>query len=86
MIVEEEAEQMAKPRRYNPRNAAKRSFKDFVRNNNLRMGEISEDLDEIMPLTDYVLVKSEKVVKRAKIIKNQRIESQNTSEIVEARG
>jgi hypothetical protein len=70
MIVEEEVEQTTKPRRYNPRNAAKRSFKDFVRNDNLRIGEISEDLNEIMPLTDYVLVKSEKVVKRAKIIKN----------------
>jgi hypothetical protein len=49
---------------------AKYLFKDFIRNNNLRIGEISEDLNKIMPLTNYVLAKSEKVIKRAKIIKN----------------
>jgi hypothetical protein len=35
-----------------------------------------EDIDEVMQLTNYVLTASEKVVKRAKIIRNQLIESQ----------
>jgi hypothetical protein len=65
-----------KPRRNSPRNAAKRSFKDFVVNDSLWMGKILEDINEVMELTDYVLATSEKVVKRAKIIKNQLIESQ----------
>jgi hypothetical protein len=55
MVMDKDTEQMAKPQRYNSRNAAKRLFKDFIRNDNLRMGEISEDLGEIMQLTDYVL-------------------------------
>jgi hypothetical protein len=40
------------------------------------VSQISKDLDKIMKLTDYVLAISEKVVKRAKIIKNQLIKSQ----------
>jgi len=75
VVMDEDTEQTAKPRRYNSRNAAKRSFKDFIRNDNLRIGEISEDLSEIMHLTNYVLATSEKVIKRAKIIRNQLIES-----------
>jgi hypothetical protein len=42
----------------------------------LQIGEISEDLSEIMQLTNYVLATSEKVIKRAKIIRNQLIKSQ----------
>jgi hypothetical protein len=76
VIIDEDTEQTTKPRRYSPRNAAKRSFKDFVRNDSLWMGKVSEDLDEIMQLTDYVLAMSEKVVKSAKVIKSQLIESQ----------
>lgn len=75
-IIDDDTEQTTKPRRNSPRNAAKRSFKDFIVNNSLWIGQISEDLDEIMELADYVLVISEKVVKRAKIIKNQLIKSQ----------
>ncbi|KAH8653980.1 hypothetical protein BGZ60DRAFT_568492 [Tricladium varicosporioides] len=76
VIIDENTEQMVKPRRQSPRNAAKRSFKDFVRDDSLWMGQISDDLDDIMQLVDHVLAMSEKVVKRAKIIKDQLTESQ----------
>jgi hypothetical protein len=68
-IIDDDTEQTTKPRRYSPRNAAKRSFKDFVVNDSLWIGQISEDLDEIIELTNYILIMSKKVVKRAKIIK-----------------
>jgi hypothetical protein len=76
VVMDEDTEHTSKPRRHNSGNAAKRSFKDFIRNDNLRMGKISEDHGEIMQLTDYVLTTSEKVIKRGKIIRNQLIKSQ----------
>ncbi|KAH9203168.1 hypothetical protein DL95DRAFT_399624 [Leptodontidium sp. 2 PMI_412] len=40
------------------------------------MGRTLSDLDDVMKLTDYVLASSEEVVKRAKLIKDRLIESQ----------
>jgi hypothetical protein len=81
MIMGEEAEQTAKtdptkPRESSPPNAAKRSFKDFVANDGLRMGKILEDIDEVWQLTYDVLTASENLIKRARIIEDKLIESQ----------
>lgn len=75
-IIDDDTEQTTKSRRSSHRKAAKRSFKDFVVNDSLLMGQISEDVDAIRKLTDYVVATSQEVVKRAKIIQNQLIKSQ----------
>jgi hypothetical protein len=41
------------------------------------MSRTLSDLDEVFELTNYVLESSEEVVKRAKVIKDQLIDSQN---------
>ncbi|CZR65330.1 uncharacterized protein PAC_15230 [Phialocephala subalpina] len=76
VIMDEEEQQTTKPQRTSHRSAAKRSFKDFVRSDNLWMSRTLIDLDDVMKLTDYVLASSEEVIKRAKLIKDQLIESQ----------
>ncbi|KAF8862739.1 hypothetical protein BDZ45DRAFT_686568 [Acephala macrosclerotiorum] len=76
VIMDEEEQQTTKPQRTRHRNVAKRSFKDFVRSDNLWMSKTLGDLDDVMELTDYVLASSEEVVKRAKLIKDRLIESQ----------
>ncbi|KAF4610348.1 hypothetical protein G7Y89_g15772 [Cudoniella acicularis] len=75
-ISDEDAEKGTKPRRNLPRNAAKRSFENFVKSESLWMGKISDDLNETMELADLVLKMSEKVIKRAKTIKSRLAESQ----------
>jgi hypothetical protein len=41
------------------------------------MSRTLSDLDDVFELTNYVLESSEEVVKRAKVIKDQLIDSQN---------
>jgi hypothetical protein len=67
-------EQTPKLRRTS-RHTAKRSFKDFVRSDGLWMGRTLSELD-VLKLTDDLLESSERVIKKAKIIRKQLIDSQ----------
>lgn len=84
----EQTEQTTKPQRNSPRNAAKRSFQDFIANDSLFIADeeimkrakvfknIQEDADEVQRLSDYLLAVTEETIKKTGIIKRQLIESQ----------
>jgi hypothetical protein len=74
-VVDEKVRLTTKSQRVSPRKATKRSFQNFVKSDNLWMGEILGSLEEALKLndelTDYLLKSSERLVKKAKCIRQQ---------------
>jgi hypothetical protein len=77
VITDEEEKQTPKPQRTSHRNSVKRLFKDYIKSEDLWMSKTLSNLGELLELTNDVIKSSEEVVKQAKTIQDQVINSQN---------